>query len=194
MQRLAEAGMTFDNAFVVSPSCAPSRAALLTGMYPARNGAEPNHSRPRVDLKKLPAYLQELGYEVVSYGKVGHYRRPINVRHDFEQLRRVIRETVLPEYEHEIREANLKWVAHRARIWVRNAGEDSYFGQTMEAALLTAWECDWIFLSSHPPMLDDWTWFDDRLAYGEVWKHNVVPMKREESRERVATNYCLGEA
>jgi arylsulfatase A-like enzyme len=75
MQRLAAVGMTFDNAFVVSPSCAPSRAALLTGLYPARNGAEPNHSRPRADIKKLPAYLQELGYEVVAFGKVGHYRQ-----------------------------------------------------------------------------------------------------------------------
>jgi arylsulfatase A-like enzyme/GH43 family beta-xylosidase len=75
MQRLANAGMTFDNAFVASPSCAPSRAALLTGMYPARNGAEPNHSRPHAGLKKLPAYLQNLGYEVASFGKVGHYRQ-----------------------------------------------------------------------------------------------------------------------
>ncbi len=75
MARLAQAGMTFDNAFVASPSCAPSRAALLTGLYPPNNGAEPNHSRPRADIKKLPAYLQELGYEVVSFGKVGHYRQ-----------------------------------------------------------------------------------------------------------------------
>lgn len=74
MQRLADAGMTFDNAFVASPSCAPSRAALLTGMYPARNGAEANHSRPREDLKKLPAFLQEVGYEVVAFGKVAHYQ------------------------------------------------------------------------------------------------------------------------
>jgi len=74
MERLAGAGLTFDRAFVASPSCAPSRAALLTGLMPARNGAEPNHSKPRADLKKLPAYLQAQGYEVVAFGKVSHYQ------------------------------------------------------------------------------------------------------------------------
>lgn len=74
MQRLAAAGLTFNRAFVASPSCAPSRAALLTGLMPVRNGAEANHSKPRAEIKKLPAYLQELGYEVVSFGKVSHYQ------------------------------------------------------------------------------------------------------------------------
>ena len=74
MHRLAEAGLTFTRAYVASPSCAPSRAALLTGLMPARNGAEANHSRPRAELKKWPAYFQELGYEVVAFGKVSHYR------------------------------------------------------------------------------------------------------------------------
>ena len=75
MARLAAAGMVFERAYVASPSCAPSRAALLTGLYPPRNGAEANHSRPRATIKKLPAYFQELGYQVVSFGKVGHYRQ-----------------------------------------------------------------------------------------------------------------------
>jgi uncharacterized sulfatase len=73
LARLAGRGLTFRHAFVASPSCAPSRAALLTGLMPARNGAEANHSRPRPEIKKLPAYLQELGYEVASFGKVAHY-------------------------------------------------------------------------------------------------------------------------
>jgi N-sulfoglucosamine sulfohydrolase len=73
LDRMAAAGMVFEKAFVNSPSCAPSRAALFTGMFPARNGAESNHSRPHADMKRLPAYLKELGYEVVSFGKVSHY-------------------------------------------------------------------------------------------------------------------------
>ncbi len=75
MERVAAAGLTFDRAFVASPSCAPSRAAMLTGLMPARNGAEPNHAKPRPEIKKFPAYFQELGYEVVAFGKVGHYQQ-----------------------------------------------------------------------------------------------------------------------
>lgn len=74
MQRLAKSGLSFTRAYVASPSCAPSRAALLTGLMPARNGAEANHSKPRMDLKKWPAWFKELGYEVVAFGKVSHYK------------------------------------------------------------------------------------------------------------------------
>ena len=74
MQRLADAGMTFTQAYVASPSCAPSRATLLTGLMPARSGAEANHSKPRAELKKWPAYFQDVGYEVVAFGKVSHYK------------------------------------------------------------------------------------------------------------------------
>ncbi len=82
MDRLARAGLTFDRAFVASPSCAPSRAALLTGLMPARNGAQANHTRPRPDVRTLPAYLQALGYEVVAFGKVAHYRYAVDYRFD----------------------------------------------------------------------------------------------------------------
>ena len=75
MLRLADAGMTFTQAFAASPSCAPSRAALLTGLMPNRNGSMLNHQPPREDVRKLPAYLQELGYEVVAFGKVSHYKQ-----------------------------------------------------------------------------------------------------------------------
>jgi len=72
MDQLAQDGILFNSAFIASPACAPSRAALLTGLMPARNGAEANHTYPRATIKKLPAYLQELGYEVAAFGKVAH--------------------------------------------------------------------------------------------------------------------------
>ncbi len=75
LERLARAGMTFTNAFAASPSCAPSRAALLTGLMPMRTGSMLNHQPPRDEVKKLPAYLHELGYEVVAFGKVAHYKQ-----------------------------------------------------------------------------------------------------------------------
>src|SRR5262245_56549064 len=73
MDRLAADGVTLSHAFVASPSCAPSRAALLTGLDPMRNGAMLNHSRPRDDVTKWPAHFKDLGYEVVAFGKVAHY-------------------------------------------------------------------------------------------------------------------------
>ena len=73
MAKLTADGLSFTKAFVASPSCAPSRAALLTGLDPIRNGSMLNHSRPKSDIKKWPAYFQELGYEVAAVGKVAHY-------------------------------------------------------------------------------------------------------------------------
>jgi uncharacterized sulfatase len=73
VDRLAAAGMTFDRAFVASPSCAPSRAALLTGLDPLRNGAMLNHARPRADARRWPDFFRALGYETAAFGKVAHY-------------------------------------------------------------------------------------------------------------------------
>ena len=73
MERLARDGMTFTHAFVASPSCAPSRAALLTGLTPVRNGAMFNHTIPDAGVKRWPAYFAEAGYETAAIGKVAHY-------------------------------------------------------------------------------------------------------------------------
>ena len=38
LQKLAEQGTLFRNAHTVAPTCSPSRAGLLTGIYPHQNG------------------------------------------------------------------------------------------------------------------------------------------------------------
>jgi len=72
MKRLAAEGMKFTHAFVASPACGPSRTALLTGLWSARNGAEPNHKPKRPGVASLPPVLHELGYQVAAIGKVAH--------------------------------------------------------------------------------------------------------------------------
>ncbi len=75
MQKLADEGMVFDQAFVASPACGPSRSALLSGLMPARNGAEPNHTMPRPETQIMVKLLQKQGYEVVAFGKVAHGKK-----------------------------------------------------------------------------------------------------------------------
>lgn len=90
LSRLAAAGMVFDRAFVASPACAPSRAALLTGLMPARNGAEQNHSYPREDILRLPCILKELGYQTAAFGKVAHNKSAKNYGFDVIELAKEI--------------------------------------------------------------------------------------------------------
>lgn len=72
IERLAAMGMIFENAFIASPACAPSRAALLTGLMPARNGAEANHTYPAPAVPYLTTTLKSQDYEIAAFGKVAH--------------------------------------------------------------------------------------------------------------------------
>lgn len=104
IDELALQGMTFNRAFVASPSCAPSRAALLTGLMPARNGAEQNHSYPRKGIGKLPQVFNDMGYQTVALGKVAHLGSAPDYRFDIHD-----RKQGIPE----LRESVAKFLANR---------------------------------------------------------------------------------
>ena len=70
MDRIAQEGLQFRNAFVVNALCAPGRGAVLTGLYSRRNGVIDNKDRPlATDVKIISDYLHEAGYEVGFCGK-----------------------------------------------------------------------------------------------------------------------------
>ncbi|MDA0347595.1 MAG: sulfatase [Verrucomicrobia bacterium] len=83
-QKLADEGMRFNRAFTASPACAPSRAAMLTGLMPARNGAMANHTYKRENIPSLPPLLHALGYEIAAFGKVAHGKD--SDRHGFDYI------------------------------------------------------------------------------------------------------------
>jgi N-sulfoglucosamine sulfohydrolase len=63
--RVAREGILFNNAFVASPGCAPSRAALLTGLNAWQIEAAGTHaSFFPTQYKVYPDYLEEAGYYI----------------------------------------------------------------------------------------------------------------------------------
>ncbi len=74
IDRLASEGVKFTNAFVVSSSCSPSRAALLTGQYPHTNGVTALTHRYKTKslmpfYTTLPTLLEKAGYNTGLMGK-----------------------------------------------------------------------------------------------------------------------------
>lgn len=69
IDKLSDEGMRFTNAYAASPMCSPSRSAMLTGLYPFRNGSQMNHFTVRPGTPNLPQFLQKQGYRVVIAGK-----------------------------------------------------------------------------------------------------------------------------
>ena len=69
MDRLAEEGVYFRNAFVTTALCSPSRATILTGQYMHNHGVVDNNEANTDGLTFFPEYLQEAGYETAFIGK-----------------------------------------------------------------------------------------------------------------------------
>ncbi|MGE0757625.1 MAG: sulfatase [Pirellulaceae bacterium] len=71
MDRIAAEGARFLNAFAVTPLCSPSRATLLTGLYPHAHGITDNTDRSALShrLVTFPPLLQQAGYRTAFVGK-----------------------------------------------------------------------------------------------------------------------------
>jgi len=68
LDRLAQAGMRFDNCFAVNSICSPSRATILTGKYSHLNGV-PTFNRFDGSQPTVAKYLQAAGYYTGMIGK-----------------------------------------------------------------------------------------------------------------------------
>ncbi len=68
LDRIADAGMRFDNCFVTNSICTPSRATIMTGKYSHINGV-PVFNRFDGSQPTLAKYLQAAGYYTGIIGK-----------------------------------------------------------------------------------------------------------------------------
>ena len=69
LDKMAEEGVRFENAFTCQPVCGPARACIQTGKYATETGCVINHIKLPKDEKTIAHYLSENGYEVGYIGK-----------------------------------------------------------------------------------------------------------------------------
>ena len=76
LERLASKGMLFTQAYCPSPSCNPSRTAILTGKMPSSSGVYNNSADWKgalPDVVTIPGYFMENGYRTEGAGKIFHH-------------------------------------------------------------------------------------------------------------------------
>ncbi len=69
LDRLAREGAHFQNAFVTTALCSPSRASVLTGMYAHRHKIVDNNTAIPPGTEFFPRRLQQAGYKTAFIGK-----------------------------------------------------------------------------------------------------------------------------
>ncbi len=69
LDRLAREGAHFQNAFVTTALCSPSRASILTGVYAHKHRIVDNGTPIPPGTVFFPSYLQKAGYKTGFFGK-----------------------------------------------------------------------------------------------------------------------------
>jgi arylsulfatase A-like enzyme len=73
LDKLAAEGMLFKRMYTPQAMCAPTRAALYTGLHPMHSGVVRNHASTKKEVKSVVQYLSDLGYRVGIAGKTHVY-------------------------------------------------------------------------------------------------------------------------
>ncbi len=71
LDQLASEGVTFNNFYISAFPCSPSRASMLTGLYPHHHGVIQNNVLLDPSIPTLGSICQEAGYHTGYFGK-GH--------------------------------------------------------------------------------------------------------------------------
>lgn len=69
IDKFGSEGVRFTNAFQAAPMCSPTRHNLLTGLWPVKTGAYPNHTFAKEGTLSVVQQLKPAGYKVALIGK-----------------------------------------------------------------------------------------------------------------------------
>lgn len=84
LNRLSSEGIVFERAYVTQPVCTPSRASIMTGLYPHTTGCTSNNIQLSIELKTLPELADFDEYRKGYIGK-WHLGDEIFCQHGFDE-------------------------------------------------------------------------------------------------------------
>jgi len=131
MDRLAQHGVYFRNAFITTPICAVSRASIMTGRYASTHGM--NHFNtpipPEVLKKSYPALLHDNGYRTGVLGKWGMAtdgtEEIFDVFNAWKKQGKYFHDTDNGKIH------NAEWLANRAREFLESCSDEKPFCLTV---------------------------------------------------------------
>ncbi len=85
LNRFAAESIVFERTYVTQPVCTPSRASLLTGLYPHSHDLTENNLKLADSIPCLPEMMRTSGYAVSYHGK-WHLGDEIFAQHGFEEF------------------------------------------------------------------------------------------------------------
>ena len=133
LNALGERSFVFENAYVTQPVCTPSRASIMTGLYPQTTGLIGN-GIPIGDATRTIAEMVSEDYLCAYYGK-WHLGNDIIPQHGFEEWISIedwhIGSSVTGRKEYRFKDADYN-------VWLRSKGVDPPHGQSYESWAATA--------------------------------------------------------
>ncbi len=182
-------GVSFTNFYANSPVCSPTRAALMTGLYPdmagvpgvLRQNAKESWGYLRPDVSLLPAELKKLGYQTSMIGKwhLGYDTPNLPNHRGFERFHGFLGD-MMDDYLTHLR-GGKNWMRH-------NLQEIQPKGHATD--LFTSWALDeveyltksdkpfFLYLAYNAP--------HDPIEPGEQWLESVRKNRPELSQKRAS--------
>ncbi len=133
LNALAERSFVFDNAYVTQPVCTPSRASILTGLYPQTTGLTRNGIHIRGETKTIAEMVSD-DYLCAYYGK-WHLGSDVVPQHGFEGWRSIEDWGVGPGMAGRKERRSEEPDYH---VWLRSNGIDPPRGRSYESWIASA--------------------------------------------------------
>ena len=140
LDRLAAGGVTFGRAYCPNPTCTPTRASILTGLWPSAHGAYTLGTKLPEHLPTVGGHLRRAGYQTSLIGKA-HFEplrsaEGVDSRESYPRLRDL-------DYWRTFDERHAPWYGFGHVELARNHADEGHAGQHYALWLEDKGLADW---------------------------------------------------